>query len=302
MNADTENVELDFKHLIECALNHKISWPALKTVFDSATKTLKESKKLNNILLEELEVMQSKQIQKKEQKETHSMFEHEPSKKDKEISFCSVDQDCENDDAIYNCTEVEDLKSIVAQEDEIDSATNEKSIDLERLSPQLQSDVLEGSLQTETLESEDILIVRNDPEKSIDTTIPYEDDGPSNTISQEEIELKVSEDSGFPDSQVLVERFDHKSSSSEKEEGISTAKDNEQKDKIEEGEKLKTNNKRKYFCKTCGQLFLSPNHLLKHKRIHSESSESSRRVNTYTCCSLSGCNLEYLSLLASDNS
>ena len=97
-----QKVQLDFKNLIKCALDHEISWPVLKVVLDNATSTFKKSKKLNNILIEELEVMQSKQIQKKEQKETHSMFEHEPSKKDKEISFCSVDQDCENDDAIYN--------------------------------------------------------------------------------------------------------------------------------------------------------------------------------------------------------
>ena len=77
MNTDTENVELDFKHLIKCALNRKISWPALKTVLDSATSTLKESKKLNIILLVELESLQSKQIRNKNQDETHSTIEHE---------------------------------------------------------------------------------------------------------------------------------------------------------------------------------------------------------------------------------
>ena len=51
---DAENVELDFKNLIKCALNQKISWPALKIVLDSATSTLKEAKKLNVILLDQL--------------------------------------------------------------------------------------------------------------------------------------------------------------------------------------------------------------------------------------------------------
>ena len=82
MNIDTENVELDLKNLIKCALNNKISWPALKIFLDSATSTLKESKKLNIILLEELELLQSKQISNKNQDETHSTIEHELLEKD----------------------------------------------------------------------------------------------------------------------------------------------------------------------------------------------------------------------------
>ena len=93
---ENDKAQLDFKHLIKCALDHEISWPVLKIVLDNATSTFKKSKKLNNILLEELEVMQSKQIQKKEQKETHSMLEHEPSEKDEELSVCDVDQNSEN--------------------------------------------------------------------------------------------------------------------------------------------------------------------------------------------------------------
>ena len=82
MNIDTENVELDLKNLIKCALNNKISWPALKIFLDSATSTLTESKKLNNTLLEELESLQSKQIRSKKQDESHLMIEHQPLEKD----------------------------------------------------------------------------------------------------------------------------------------------------------------------------------------------------------------------------
>ena len=109
-NMGKQKVQLDFKNMIKCALDHEISWPALKVVLDSATTTFEKSKKLNNILLEELEVMQSKQIQRYE---THSMLEHELSEKDEELSVCTIDQSIENDDSIYNQTaEVEESPDI----------------------------------------------------------------------------------------------------------------------------------------------------------------------------------------------
>ena len=49
---------------------------------------------------------------------------------------------------------------------------------------------------------------------------------------------------------------------------ISIVKDIEQKQNIEEVEKLKISGKRKYLCKTCGQLFAKTDHLQKHIRIH----------------------------------
>ena len=74
---DEENVELDFKHLIKCALNQEITWPALKVVLESATTTLKKSKKLNNILLEQLESMQFEQTRKKTHNQAHVIYKHE---------------------------------------------------------------------------------------------------------------------------------------------------------------------------------------------------------------------------------
>ena len=100
MDIDTENVELDFKHLIKCAMNHKISWSVLKIVLDNAASTLKESKKLNNILLDELESMQSKQIKNKKLDETDSMIEHEPLEKDVVGLSLHVIQNCKENISI----------------------------------------------------------------------------------------------------------------------------------------------------------------------------------------------------------
>ena len=115
MNINAENVELDFKNLIKCALNNKISWPALKIFLDSATSTLKESKKLNNILLEELELLQSKQISNINQDETHSIIEYELLEKD------VVGQNYEKGEESSLKTEI--LNNI-EQEEETDLITN----------------------------------------------------------------------------------------------------------------------------------------------------------------------------------
>ena len=121
MNIDTKNVELDFKNLIKCALNCKISWPVLKIVLENATSTLKESKKLNSVLLEELESLQSKQNKNEKQDERRPMIEPESL-----VAMAltpDIVQNCENDEDITKKTEVgeseidADIESIIDEED-----------------------------------------------------------------------------------------------------------------------------------------------------------------------------------------
>ena len=99
---------------------------------ESATTTLKKSKKLNNILLEELESIQFEQIREKIQDETHTMSENESSEKDVDFSIHNEVQNCENDD-IYPKIEFEEnhFEGNVEQEVESDSSINEKTIDME---------------------------------------------------------------------------------------------------------------------------------------------------------------------------
>ena len=278
MNLDNENVELDFKHLIKCALNHKISWPALKIFLDSATSTLKESKKLNNILLEELESLQSKQIKEKKLDEVHSMIDHEPSEKDVSALSPKIVQNWGNYyEGISPKTEVVEsekdyeIESNIDQDEEDYLTTHEEFTELEETSTQIQSMetidhiqsyALEGSIETEKSKIIDILIGRNDPEEPDDVTNPTCDfDGPFN---DEDTELKVSDDFEFAESLYFVEKDNHHVDlNPEKEEVDLIVNDNEQKD-----EKLKIPGKRKYHCKTCGQLFAQPGHLQMHKRIH----------------------------------
>ena len=64
---DKEKIEVDFRNLIKCALNDKIPWPVLKTFLDNMTTTLEKSKKVIDVLFEELQALNSKQITALEQ-------------------------------------------------------------------------------------------------------------------------------------------------------------------------------------------------------------------------------------------
>ena len=59
---DKEKIEVDFRNLIKCALNDKIPWPVLKTFLDNMTTTLEKSKKVIDVLFEELQALNSRQI------------------------------------------------------------------------------------------------------------------------------------------------------------------------------------------------------------------------------------------------
>ena len=181
MDIDTENVELDFKHLINCALNHKISWSVLKIVLDNAASTLKESKKLNNILLDELESMQSKQIKNKKLDETDSMIEHEPLEKDVVGLSLHVIQNCK-EDIVAKTKEIEseiDHERGIYQEKGNDFTSNGEVIDFEETSTHIQGkeaiapiqgNILKVGIETENMNTDDGLIVGNDPEEHDDVT------------------------------------------------------------------------------------------------------------------------------------
>ena len=70
-----ENSELGFKYLLNLALNQKVSWSKLKIFLEDLTSTYESSKKLNEVLLDELEARQS--IANKNQGSTNERKEQE---------------------------------------------------------------------------------------------------------------------------------------------------------------------------------------------------------------------------------
>ena len=53
---DKEKIEVDFRNLIKCTLNDQIPWPVLKAFLDNMTTTLEKSKKVIDVLFDELQV------------------------------------------------------------------------------------------------------------------------------------------------------------------------------------------------------------------------------------------------------
>ena len=56
----SENSELGFKYLLNLALNEKVPWAKVKGILDDLVSTYEMSKKLNKVVLNELELLHSK--------------------------------------------------------------------------------------------------------------------------------------------------------------------------------------------------------------------------------------------------
>ena len=55
-----QDFEVDFKHLLKLAMTQKVSWTKLKGFLDDLTSTFEASKKLNDVLLEEIQILHSR--------------------------------------------------------------------------------------------------------------------------------------------------------------------------------------------------------------------------------------------------
>ena len=60
---NVENSEEGFKYLLTLALNQKVSWTMLKGFLHELVSSLEASKKLNAVLLDELQSLHSKTIE-----------------------------------------------------------------------------------------------------------------------------------------------------------------------------------------------------------------------------------------------
>ena len=56
--------QVDFKYLVNLALDQKVSWILLKGFLDGLTKTIETAKQLNGILLDELQSLHLKNAEK----------------------------------------------------------------------------------------------------------------------------------------------------------------------------------------------------------------------------------------------
>ena len=61
MDSKTFNQEVDLKYFINLVFTKKVTWKGLRILLDALTTTLAKSKELNEILLDELEAIETKQ-------------------------------------------------------------------------------------------------------------------------------------------------------------------------------------------------------------------------------------------------
>ena len=66
-----QDVEVDFKYLLKLGMTKKVSWNKLKGFLDDLASTFETSKKLNDILLEEIQTLHSRTVVGKTQEITN---------------------------------------------------------------------------------------------------------------------------------------------------------------------------------------------------------------------------------------
>ena len=76
MDKDFENSQVQFKYLVSLALKKEVSWTMLKGFLHELTSTFEKSKKLNAVLLDELQLLHSKTSEKQTQ-EIHETVSEE---------------------------------------------------------------------------------------------------------------------------------------------------------------------------------------------------------------------------------
>ena len=64
LHKDLENSQVQFKYLVSLALKKEVSWTMMKGFLHELTSTFEKSKKLNAVLLEELELIHLKTSEK----------------------------------------------------------------------------------------------------------------------------------------------------------------------------------------------------------------------------------------------
>ena len=65
---DVKSSEVDFESLVRLALTEKVSWNKLRLFLDDLTSTFETSKKLNDVLLDELQALHGNKIDNQTQK------------------------------------------------------------------------------------------------------------------------------------------------------------------------------------------------------------------------------------------
>ena len=270
MDSKAYNQEVDLKYFINLVFTKKVTWKGLRILLDALTTTLAKSKELNEILLEELEALETKQ---------HKIYEDGIIIKQYQnsINLIEIESECQDQISDYVVSDPltvknendDDDTSKVENQEVFDSVTQEFPEALEKFSDEQVISNLEdenrvdcGTSQSNQAESEIPEDISAKLEtKEINKTVEHQNDEVINEYEGAYFEIADSRDQEelSDDASKLLDVKDEQN-------------DIENEFKIDNVEDRHNNGQKKngksYECKRCSKLFSSKTELGTHAKSH----------------------------------
>ena len=281
--------EEDFTYFISLALENKLPWNSLETIFNDWTPTLPEAKKLIEIMLKELQILQTKLQEKQTQREMSledETFENTP-KEPENCNITELDVQINGFDEV-GLIESQNIETFVDKSSEADI------------------DIKDHSVEDETVEVDHVNESKDNENKILQIdeafSLSYISQKESQVIERETI-IPVGVNSQKPSSSLVLKKKDSKfrkrryPSSDKKftcpicqivKDSIGALYNHNRIHKANRSHQCKTCNKefsaertlrehenihtgkKPYKCNTCPKEFSRQSNLIQHEKLHSE--------------------------------
>ena len=263
MSLDTkiEKLEVELKLLVNLALDERVSWAKIKGLLDDMTSTYETSKKLNTVLLEELQSLHSKTIGN----QSHGMIRDKVQERQENIEIGS------EVDVIQMSSKLEAFNSEINNDEvKIEEAIVVDIDDNEEL--QLDQSAAEYDSVIDENGSEPIEVF----EVGHESNGPYVNHDLADAIilSDNEVETKRT-----PNQKEILQSYKDFVKEPVEESSYQQVHDSfpikcKDKEKMESKSSIQSkvvfiNGQRRFLCKTCGQVFTLNGNLKQHEKIHS---------------------------------
>ena len=231
---EDKSSEVDFKSIVRLALDQKVSWTKLKSFLGDLASTFETAKKLNDVLLDDLQSLHSKMVNYQTQEKANEAESEVQETLDNEVMVLSTNQKITDNN----------LRFVESNTIEENSQGFDDFVD-ERL----------------PIDSTDFSV--NEDEDNEFTE--FDNNGLDETFNHHENEYNDKK-SGQSNSSL-----NDKTNDGNVEKGLknySECFDKEKKNASMKSRKLIIIDGTRYSCKRCGQVFKTPSNLIKHERIH----------------------------------
>ena len=221
---------VDFRSLVRFALDQKVSWTKLKSFLDDLASTFETAKKLNDVLLDELQALHSKMMNFQTQEKANETESEEQETHENEVMVLS---------------------------------TNQKIIDNDL-------EFVESNTIEENSQGFDDFVDERLPIESSDFSVNEDDDNEFTEFDNETYnhhENEYNDKKSGQSNSCLNDKTNDGNVENELDK-YSKCFDKEKKNVSMKCRKLIIKDGTRYSCKRCGQVFKTPSNLIKHERIH----------------------------------